>query len=52
MTNNADKLFLSREACVDLGIIPNTFPTIGEAEETESANFIDNTDTSMPQQEC
>ena len=52
VTDNADKLFLSREACVDLGIIPNTFPTIGEAEETESANFIDNTDTSMPQQEC
>ena len=38
MTDNTDKLFLSREACVDLGIIPNTFPTIGEAEETESGN--------------
>ena len=52
VTDNADKLFLSREACIDLGIIPNTFPTIGEAEETESAHFIDNTDASLPQQEC
>ena len=26
ITDNTDKLFLSREACVDLGIIPNTFP--------------------------
>ena len=26
VTDNTDKLFLSREACVDLGIIPNTFP--------------------------
>ena len=52
VTDNTDKLFLSREACVDLGIIPNTFPTIGEAEETESANSIGTTDASLPQQEC
>ena len=52
ITDNTDKLFLSREACVDLGIIPNTFPTIGEAEETESANSIGTTDASLPQQEC
>ena len=52
VTDNTDKLFLSREACVDLGIIPNTFPTIGEAEETTSANPIDTTDASSPQQEC
>ena len=32
VTNNIGKLFLSREACVDLGIIPKTFPTIGETE--------------------
>ena len=49
ITNNTDKLFLSRETCVDLGIIPNTFPTIGEAEETESANSIGTTDASLPQ---
>ena len=52
VTDNTDKLFLSREACVDLRIIPNTFPTIGEAEETESANSIGTTDASLPQQEC
>ena len=52
VTDNTDKLFLSREACVDIGIIPNTFPTIGEAEETESANSIGTTDASLPQQEC
>ena len=52
ITDNTDKLFLSRKACVDLGIIPNTFPTIGEAEETESANSIGTTDVSLLQQEC
>ena len=40
VTDKTDKLFLSREACVDLGIIPNTFPTIGGAEEAMSANPI------------
>ena len=52
VTDNTDKVFLSREACVDLGIIPNTFPTIGEAEETEPANSNGTTDASLPQQEC
>ena len=51
-TDYTDKLFLSREACVDLGIIPNTFPTIGKAEETKSANPISTTDTPLSQQEC
>lgn len=52
MKDNTDKLFLSRETCVDLEIIPNIFPTIGEANETESSNPISTTDTSLPQQEC
>ena len=52
VTDNTDKLFLSREACVNLQIIPNTLPTIGEAEETESANSIGTTDGSLPQQKC
>ena len=52
VTNNTDKLFLSREACIDLGIIPNTFPTMDEAEGTNPANSIRTTDTSPPQQEC
>ena len=52
VTNNTDKLCLSREACIDLGIIPNTFPTMDEAEGTNPANSIRTTDTSPPQQEC
>ena len=30
ITYSTDKLFLSREACVDLGIIPAQFPIVGE----------------------
>lgn len=30
ITNSTDKLFLSREACIDLGIISVKFPTVGE----------------------
>ena len=55
VTNDTDKLFLSREACIDdQGIIPNTFPTMDEAEGTNPTNAIGATDTSstgmsMPQ---
>jgi len=31
VTNDSNKFFLSRSACVDLGIISETFPTVGEA---------------------
>jgi hypothetical protein len=31
VTNNSDKVFLSREACASLGMITPNFPTIGEA---------------------
>ncbi|XP_066931785.1 uncharacterized protein [Clytia hemisphaerica] len=31
VTNESDKFFLSRGACIDLGIISETFPTIGES---------------------
>ena len=31
ITDDANKLFLSREACVALGMISNNFPSIGEA---------------------
>ena len=31
VTNGTDKLFLSREACMDLGIISHQFPLVGEA---------------------
>ena len=30
VTDTSDKLFISREACIALGIISNSFPTIGE----------------------
>ena len=52
VTDKTDKLFLSREACIDLGIIPNKFPTMDEAEGTYSVNSIGVTSTSPPQQEC
>ena len=51
VTDNTDKLFLSREACVDLGIISDTFPTMGEVEETK-ANPIGTTDATTPRQGC
>ena len=34
VTNSIDKLFLSREACLDLGIISSKFPTMDEAIKT------------------
>ena len=40
ITDNTYKLFLNREAWVDLGLIPGTFPTIGETEATLSANSV------------
>ena len=30
VTDNSDKLFISKEACISLGMIPESFPTIGE----------------------
>ena len=48
VTDNTDKLFLSREACIDLGIIPKTFPTMDETKGTNAANSIG----ASPQQEC
>ena len=29
ITDSSDKLFLSKEACIDLGIIPDSFHTLG-----------------------
>lgn len=45
ITPSSDKLFLSREACVDLGIITNVFPTL-HATYNYSAASIDGTDKS------
>ena len=33
VTDTSDKLFISREACIALGIISATFPTVGETQE-------------------
>ena len=33
ITDRSDHLFLSKEACVDLGIISDSFPRFGEAQE-------------------
>ena len=49
VTDNTDRLFLSREACVDLRIIPGTFPTMGEAQETKPTGSINVINTP---QEC
>ena len=57
ITPDSDKLFLSREACSSLGIIPSTFPTIGEANLTPSTISAATTekttpDTTAHQQTC
>ena len=48
---STDKLFLSREACVDLEIIPNTFPTIGGTEKVGPADHISALDV-LQEQQC
>ena len=35
VTHDTDKLFLSREACQRLGMIPSSFPTIGDVNSSE-----------------
>ena len=52
VTSKTDKLFLSREACTDLRIIPHKFPTMDEAEGTNPDNSIGATAVSPPHQEC
>lgn len=36
VTNDTEKLFLSKKACIDLGMITGNFPTIGEAATCQS----------------
>lgn len=36
VTDSSDRIFLSREACVELGMISKTFPTIGEVHHTST----------------
>lgn len=55
VTDESDKFFLSREACIQLGIISNSFPSIGETSPfstkqlTKSAAIIDPTDQTYEQ---
>ena len=48
ITDHVDKLFLSQEACTDLGIVPTGFPTT-KCDTTETATASDQ-DTSVPQE--
>jgi hypothetical protein len=49
VTNSTDKMFLSREACADLGIISQEFPAM---DETNTSYSIGAATISLPQQEC
>lgn len=52
VTNESDKFFLSRGACIDLGIISNTFPSIGETQsEINATHQDDQTDCGCPKRE-
>ncbi|GFO17400.1 enzymatic polyprotein [Plakobranchus ocellatus] len=51
-TTATDRMFLSKQACIALGMIPPSFPTIGE---TGSANCVPDappTETQTPQCKC
>ena len=45
ITDCSDKLFLSREACVALGIISDSFPSIGEINGSAIADMLVNNDS-------
>ncbi len=38
VTNNSDKVFLSREACINLGLITEAFPMVGEFANTSEVH--------------
>ena len=56
ITHDSDKVFLSREACKELGMISEQFPTIGETPTThpsaQSAITHDTTDSPIPPYKC
>ena len=41
VTDNTDKIYLSREGCISLGLISKDFPTIGEANKDSCATLCD-----------
>lgn len=47
VTDNSDKLFVSREACIALGMISESFPTIGEIIDTQSQKLTPDNDDAI-----
>ena len=41
VTDESDRFFLSRDTCVQLGLISETFPTIGDVRQTSHSSAID-----------
>ena len=51
VTNETNQFFVSKGACIDLGIIPSDFPTIaGKHHETMSTDFIASASAYLNQQ--
>ena len=51
VTDSSDRVFLSREACTDLGMLPRQFPTIGEVPEMKDSSSSVTHSTQQHQQE-
>ena len=49
ITENSDKLFLSKQACIDLGMLTENFPTISE---TASNNEVSDTNNTIQNAKC
>ncbi|XP_064400425.1 uncharacterized protein LOC135346657 [Halichondria panicea] len=52
ITKHTDKLFLSREACTDLGIIPSQFPLVNKTTEPSQGDSIGATNTPQQEYQC
>ena len=52
VTGSTDKFFLSREACVDLGVIPIHFPIVGEISLREGCQAVDVDSTNPNCSDC
>ena len=53
ITDTSDRLFLSKEACITLGMISTKFPTIGEIQQTHHSTLILNAvDTLTHNESC
>ena len=52
VTNSTDKFFLSREACISLGIITKHFPKIGEAKDSSNCHIKQSDKPSIKNETC